>query len=89
METRISVADLTVSLSDVLKRVCEYGERFVIEQDGETIAELGPKTVVGDQSLADFFKGYQSLPRPDAGFADDLEAIHANQPRIEPRSWDA
>lgn len=88
METRISVADLKTSLEEVLKRVCEHGDSFVIEQDGRTLAALGPVSAVRGQSLADFLRGYQSLPRPDADFADDLEAIHASQPRIEPPSWD-
>ena len=86
METRITATELAKSLSDVLNRVRYRGEKFVIERNGEPIATLAPAAPVGItmQELAALLA---DLPRPDEGFADDLEAIQASQPRASIPEW--
>ena len=87
METRISVADLKASLEEVLVRVCEHGESFVIEQDGRTLAALGPQPP-GSLSYAEFVERVRRLKWPDDKFADDLEAVLSEADVIEePPRW--
>jgi antitoxin (DNA-binding transcriptional repressor) of toxin-antitoxin stability system len=76
---------LSDHLSDILERVKENGEDFVIEKDGEPLARLAP-TARGTatwQTLADIFERYP----PDPEFADDLENVHKSQPPMPPDPW--
>lgn len=79
METKITATELAKSLSGILNRVRYRGERFVIQRNGEPVATLAPAGVGPTLSLADLAALLETLPRPDEGFADDLEAIQATQ----------
>ena len=79
METRINAADLATNLSDILARVRERGECFVVERDGEAIAVLAPSTPKPSITWGEFVTLLHDLPLPDPGFADDLEEIHTWQ----------
>jgi antitoxin (DNA-binding transcriptional repressor) of toxin-antitoxin stability system len=83
----LTVEDLATSLLDVLERV-RCGEQFTIERDGEVIATLGPPLVPRGITWGEFLATYHELPRPDDRFADDLEAIQAEQGLMpEPPEW--
>ena len=86
METKITATELAKSLSDILNRVRYRGERFVIERNGEPIASLVPTAPVGI-TMGELAALLANLPRPDEGFADDLEAIHSSQPKITAPPW--
>ena len=86
METRITATELAKSLSDILNRVRYRGERFVIERNGEPIASLVPTAPVGI-TMGELAALLANLPRPDEGFADDLESIHSSQPEITAPPW--
>ena len=84
---RLTVTDLESSLEDVLERA-RAGERFQVERDGEVIATLGPPNEQPGITWGEFVATYYDLPRPDPGFADDLEAIQADQPPMTvPPEW--
>lgn len=88
METRITVAELTASLAEVLARVCEHGERFVIEEDGRVIAALGPQPAGPRRTAREVFAGLEGVHMPGDGYADDLEWAIKNQgPLPEPPAW--
>ncbi len=87
METRISATEFARRLSDVLSRARYRGERFVVERGGETVAILEPPTgAVRPITLRELAERLRNM-RPDEGFADDLEAIQAEQSVPEPPSW--
>jgi antitoxin (DNA-binding transcriptional repressor) of toxin-antitoxin stability system len=75
---RLTVADLTTNLAEVLERA-RHGEEFTIERDGEVIATLGPPSVKPGITWGEFLATYHKRPRPDDRFADDLEAILAER----------
>jgi antitoxin (DNA-binding transcriptional repressor) of toxin-antitoxin stability system len=81
---RIPLADLAARLPEVLRRVREHGERFVIADNGEAVAELRPAEGPGAVTWTEFVGLLRSLPRPDDRFADDLEAIQASQEPVRP-----
>ena len=84
---RLTVTDLVTSLTEVLERV-HQGEEFAIERDGEVIASLVPPTIRPSITWGEFVAIYPHLPRPDPGFADDLEKIQAEQPpMVSPPEW--
>jgi antitoxin (DNA-binding transcriptional repressor) of toxin-antitoxin stability system len=85
METRISVTELARSLSDILTRVKSKGERFIVERNGERVAVLGPAG--RGISVDEFAERVGDLELPGDGFADDLEAVQAAQPRETLPEW--
>ncbi len=87
METRISATEFARRLSDVLSRVHYRGERFVVERGGEAVAVVEPpQEAVRPISLRELAERLQGV-RPDERFADDLEAIQAEQGLAEPPVW--
>lgn len=75
METTITVADLERGLTDVLDRVRERGERFVVERDGQRVATIGPVRTKAGVTGRELIERIGHLKMPGDGFADDLEAI--------------
>jgi prevent-host-death family protein len=77
METTITATELSKRLSDVLNRVKYRGERFIIQRNGETIATLVPASAKPGITVEELVARIGNLSMPGDGFADDLEAIHA------------
>jgi prevent-host-death family protein len=75
MNTTITATELSKNLSDVLNRVRYRGERFTVARNGEPIAVLGPADVPSRVTLRDLAAQIGDIPLPDAGFADDIEAM--------------
>jgi antitoxin (DNA-binding transcriptional repressor) of toxin-antitoxin stability system len=90
MATRITATELARNLSDILNRVRYKGESFEVVRGGETIAEL-KATAAKRFTVADFIEFWDSVPKPDPEFWDDVEEAHRtmNQPLREPASWDS
>ena len=84
-EKRISATELARGLSDILNRVQRKGERFVIERNGETVAVIGPPE--RGIHVDEFAEKVGELEMPGEGFADDLEAVQAAQPRDDQPAW--
>jgi antitoxin (DNA-binding transcriptional repressor) of toxin-antitoxin stability system len=87
MEKKITATELAKNLSSVLSRVQYRGDRFVVERNGEAVASLGPVEGHSGIKVRELFGLLSQLPRPDEGFADDLEAIQAAQPTTEFPEW--
>jgi len=80
--TRITSTELDRGLADILNRVAYGGESFIIHRRGREVARLepvGPKLGVTFEEIAERLRG---LKIPE-GFADDLEAVRAEEPRLE------
>ena len=80
METKLSPTDLANNLADVLERVSDRGERFVIERDGRLLATIAPplRSPPGI-TVAELIARAGDLRMPGDGFADDVEAGIAAQ----------
>jgi antitoxin (DNA-binding transcriptional repressor) of toxin-antitoxin stability system len=87
MTTRITPAELAEHLADVLHRVRYRGERFVIERNGESVAELTPAGPRPGPTPRELAARLGDLPLPGDGFADDLEFIQASQPAADLPEW--
>lgn len=86
MATRITSTQLDRNLSDILNRVAYRGESFVIERGGRDLARLEPlrpRLGVTFEEIAERLRG---LKVPE-GLADDLEAVRAEEPRLELPEW--
>ena len=82
MVRTISAAELAKHLSDVLNRVHYRREQFVIERNGDPVASLGPVPSPIGLSIRELTERLGSLILPGDGFADDLEAVQAAQPKF-------
>jgi len=94
MTHRITASELAARLPDILDTVRQNGDRYVVERDGEPVATIAPPNGARDGASdgvtwGEFVTTLAALPRPDAAFADDLEAIHValNQAPFEPPAW--
>ena len=86
MAERVTATLLARNLSDLLNRVRYRGERFIIERNGEPVAELGPAPGKPATTVRDVLELLQSF-EVDDGFADDLEAIQEEQPAVPGDPW--
>lgn len=87
MSTTITATELSRSLSDILNRVKYKGERFVIQRNGETIATIAPAKSISNVTLDDIIARRGDRYVPGDGFADDLEAIQAEQEMATFPEW--
>lgn len=81
--TVVTATELAKNFSDILNRVKYYGEHFEVRRNGETIATLDPKVPDKIVTFGDFLTFMRDGPRPDDQFADDLEAVLAELPKID------
>jgi antitoxin (DNA-binding transcriptional repressor) of toxin-antitoxin stability system len=87
MATKITATELARGLSEFLNRARYKGESFAVERNGEIVATLGPPEVPAGATLEALVAELRKLPRPDEGFADDVDEIHAAQGTIPPSRW--
>ena len=87
METRITEHDLASNLTQVLTRIQDMGEHFVVERDGEPVAALTPMPIAATITLREVASRLGELYLPGDGFADDLEAIQNAQARAGTPEW--
>lgn len=87
--TRLTTEDLARQLPDILQRVRQHGERFlVVEANGHELAFLGPAPVRGITGR-DLAKRLEGLDWPDDEFANDLEKAQMAQTLADPSSWES
>jgi antitoxin (DNA-binding transcriptional repressor) of toxin-antitoxin stability system len=88
VETKITATELAKNLSDILNRARYKGEHFIIQRNGEAVAELKP-VVPKPVPLRQIAAQLARIPRPDDRFADDLEGYlqEVRQPTPEPPEW--
>lgn len=88
MSETITATKLARNLSDILNRVHYNGERFVVERNGLPVAEIMPARQKKIRTLGDLIALWDTFPKPDKEFWDELEEIQANQPLAEFPAWD-
>jgi antitoxin (DNA-binding transcriptional repressor) of toxin-antitoxin stability system len=79
MGVEISATYLAKHLSEVLDRVQESGDRFIVYRDGAKIAAIAPVPAVRGTTWQELTARVPDLKLPGEGFADDLEALTRNE----------
>jgi len=80
----ISATDAVRNFSDLLNRIRYRGESFDIVRNGEVVARM--EAVEPTTTARALFAQLEALT-PDAGFADDLERVQADQPPLVDDPW--
>lgn len=87
MATRVTATEVARSFSDVLNRVRYRGEEFVVERGGEPVCRIVPVEPDTRFTLRELAGVLATLPSPDDGYLDELEAMLAAQPLAPDSSW--
>ncbi len=77
MEHRVSSQELLEKLGEILSRVRDRGDSFVVERDGDPVARIVPLGEKAAVSLREAFTAWRGVGAPEPGFADDLERVGA------------
>jgi antitoxin (DNA-binding transcriptional repressor) of toxin-antitoxin stability system len=84
---RITVTEFDRRMSEIFNRVAYQGESFLIERGGKPIARLEPPGPARRATFGEVLARLGDLHPPE-GLADDLEAVRASMPKLEPPRWD-
>lgn len=87
MSERVTVAEAALHLSDLLDRVRNQRETFVILRGGEEVGCLTPAEPGRSLTLRGLIDLLREAGSPDPQFADDLEEIQAAQPPLGDAPW--
>jgi len=87
MSQRIALRDAVSQFPELLHRVRDEHQTFVIVSDGEEIGQLSPVPAVQPVTLRTFFELLKKAEGPDEDFARDLEQIQTEQPTIGEGPW--
>ncbi len=77
MEHRISADELIKKIRDVLARVRNDGDSFVVERNGDAVARLIPLPKRSSTSLREALAAWRAAGEHDPDFGDALERIGA------------
>jgi antitoxin (DNA-binding transcriptional repressor) of toxin-antitoxin stability system len=86
MKSEISATYAARRFSEILNRVRDRNETFVVKRRGEPICEIVPvrtKTFTG----RDLVELLRSLPQPGEDYLDAVERRVRNQPTAEKSKW--
>lgn len=87
MESRISDAEAVRDFPEILKRIREKGDEFVVERDGQPVCRIVPAGPVR-ATIADFVRFLQEGPKPDPGYWDDVQEAINNQGTAPESRWE-
>lgn len=86
METNISEAEVASRFSDILNRVIERQEEFVVQREGDPVCRIipaGPSRF----TLAELSELLSNVPKPDSAFWDEVEAVTRTQSSVPKSPW--
>jgi antitoxin (DNA-binding transcriptional repressor) of toxin-antitoxin stability system len=83
----ISASQAARTFADLLTRVRNHGETFVIEEEGEPLCEISPMKPPPCTG-ADLLALWRSLPKPDRGFWVAVEEATKQQPMVPASPWE-
>lgn len=82
MESRISATDAARTFSDLLDRVRDRGEVFVVERGGEPVCRIAPVAGGRGFTAADLLALLAAAPPPDPAYLDTVEELARGQPQL-------
>lgn len=80
--TRVSATEAARNLADILNRAKYRGESFLIERNGEPVAEIRPAKP--ETTVADFLDFLRTAPPLDDEFASDMDEVLAASRAMHP-----
>jgi antitoxin (DNA-binding transcriptional repressor) of toxin-antitoxin stability system len=87
METHISATEASRTFSEIVDRVHDGGEHFVVERGGEPVCRIEPVGAPKRCTGADLAAVFSSLPRLDPDYLDTVEKLTRRQRRPPGLRW--
>jgi antitoxin (DNA-binding transcriptional repressor) of toxin-antitoxin stability system len=87
MSERVTANEAALRFPDLLDRVRNERETFVILRGGEEVGRLTPAEPSRPLTLFGLIELLREAGSPDPELAADLEEIQAEQPPLDDRSW--
>jgi len=87
MRERISVSQAAGNFFDLLNRMRDEGESFVIVHNGEEVGILSPARETRPKTFNELVEMIQAMGPPDEDFARDLEEIRLSQGALPEDPW--
>ena len=81
MESNISEAEAVRRFSDILNRVIQRREEFVVQRGGDPVCRIIPAGPSGF-TLTELSELLATIPKPDPAFWDEVEALTRTQPSV-------
>ena len=78
MEHSIRATDLARILGDVLSRVRDHRDSFVVKRNGKPVARVVPVAGAAGATVAEALTAWTGGTEADRTFADDLAAVDAS-----------
>lgn len=75
MEHRITATELARSLGDVLGRVRFRHDSFLVERNGQVVAQITPVVEASPTTAKEALRAWVDAAPHDPTFADDLEYV--------------
>ncbi|HUB27180.1 MAG TPA: hypothetical protein VL992_17275 [Tepidisphaeraceae bacterium] len=90
MTVHISSTEAASGFSDLLKRVRENGDAFIVEEGGREVCAITPINGAPKATLADLVEIFRSSPPIDEEYATTVEEYvkSVNQPKVPESPWD-
>lgn len=86
MESHLTATEAARSFSEILDRICDRGDSFVVERGGQPVCRIVP--VSRHCTVADLRRLLESGPRPDAEFLDEVDKLAQAQPILPAGPWE-
>lgn len=86
MKSHISATYAARHFSDLLNRIRDHGEEFIVERGGEPVCEIIPARPV-TRTVAELVRLLRSIPKPDDEYGDTLEDITTHQSPLPLSPW--
>ena len=87
MEKTITISELSMRLPEILEKVKNQGFQYIVQDNGVAVATIGPAFAKPGITIRELIARVGDLPMPGDGFADDLEAVQAEQGLAEFTEW--
>lgn len=86
MESNISEAEAVRHFSDILNRVIQRREEFVVQRGGDAVCRIIP-AAPSRFTLAELAELLATISKPDSAFWDEIEALTKNQAGVPNSPW--
>lgn len=87
MTREITATEAARNFSALLSRVRYGGESFLVVRNGEAVCRIEPAGAAPRTTVGRLLDHLATELRPDGEFADDLEIVQQEQPKLPGSPW--
>lgn len=89
MESHITVADAAARFTDLVERVRDGHETFVVEDEGRPVCRIEPAAEERVMTVADLVEFFRSMPKLNDDYLDIVERHTREQSDAPTTQWES